>query len=473
MMNLTTTLPLVALGLLWQQAQPASPPVPQAAASSAVTEILPDAFPAPLQAPQDIDLALCLDTSGSMGGLLDSARQRLWSLVNELALAEPTPRLRVALLTFGTPAYGADSGFVQTALPLTEDLDMVSLKLFELTTNGGDEYVARVTQAATSGLAWSDNPSALKMIVVAGNESAEQDPLVTLEVACGAAIHKGIVVHSLYCDETVQGGPTRQGRALSNSQAQTMATPAAQTVAAPSTNPAPQPLSDIALGWKKVAQLSDGAFAMIQTQNGAPVIETPFDTVLVKLSSDLNDTYIPYGSGSAWALRNQQVQDSNASGLNNDAAANRAVSKGGKLYFCSWDLLDSLGNGTMTHEEIDLEQLPEPLRELSPDALRAHIEEKREARAKLQAEIAETGEKRSEWLVQKRTELGTDETTAFDTPLRKAFRELAQARGFRFAQAKQKQPATASEPEGAKPADAAETTPAESPVLEVSPTAGK
>ncbi|MEM7517167.1 MAG: VWA domain-containing protein [Planctomycetota bacterium] len=447
MMNLTTPLPLVALGLMWQQAQPASPSVPRAAASSAVTEILPDAFPAPLQIPQDVDLALCLDTSGSMGGLLDSARQRLWSLVNELALAEPTPRLRVALLTYGTPGYGADSGFVQTALPLTEDLDMVSLKLFELTTNGGDEYVARVTQTATESLAWSAEPNALKMIVVAGNESAEQDPLFTLEAACGSAISKGIVVHSLYCDETGQGGQTLQGRATRNSQAQSIAAPVPQTTATPSTNLAPQPLSVIALGWKKVAQLSDGAFAMIQTQNGAPVIETPFDTVLMELSTSLNETYIPYGSGSAWALGNQQVQDSNASGLNNDAAANRAVSKAGKLYFCSWDLLDSLGNGTMTHGEIDPEQLPEPLRELSPEALRAHIEEKREARAKLQAEITETGEKRSEWLVRKRLELGTDETKAFDTPLRKAFRELAQARGFRFAQPKQEQPATASEPE--------------------------
>ena len=77
-------------------------------------------------ATRDIDLALCLDTSNSMDGLIDSARQRLWALVNELALAEPTPRLRVALLTYGSPGFGEDNGWVRTQVPLTDDLDMVS-----------------------------------------------------------------------------------------------------------------------------------------------------------------------------------------------------------------------------------------------------------------------------------------------------------------------------------------------------------
>ncbi len=43
--------------------------------------------------PRTIDLAICLDTSGSMSGLIEAAKQKLWAIVNDLALVEPTPRL--------------------------------------------------------------------------------------------------------------------------------------------------------------------------------------------------------------------------------------------------------------------------------------------------------------------------------------------------------------------------------------------
>ena len=123
--------------------------------------------------PHDIDLAICLDTSGSMEGLIESAKQRLFALVNDLAKAEPAPRLRISILTFGSPSNGADNGWVKTVVPLTTDLDLVYMKLFELRTDGGEEYVARVADIAAKQLAWSTEPGALKIIVVAGNESAE------------------------------------------------------------------------------------------------------------------------------------------------------------------------------------------------------------------------------------------------------------------------------------------------------------
>ena len=87
-------------------------------------------------APQAIDLAICLDTSGSMSGLLNSAKQKLWDIVNDLAMAEPAPKLRVALLTFGNLGYEAENGWVSVDSELTDDLDAVSQKLFALGTNG-------------------------------------------------------------------------------------------------------------------------------------------------------------------------------------------------------------------------------------------------------------------------------------------------------------------------------------------------
>jgi len=430
----TTLLATLTIAATLTSSQQDTPSADQDGESGVPCELTPVVELADTAAtPRDIDLALCLDTSGSMQGLIESAKQRLWALVNELALAEPTPRLRVALLTYGSPGYGAESGWVRTAVALTDDLDMVSLKLFELSTSGGEEYVARVTRAASAELDWSTDPLALKMIVVAGNESAEQDmaggtPSATLEAACRSAIEQGIVVHSLYC---AQAGRVQQRMNSAAGAIQQVSTGA--TSASPAT-PAARPLDAIAIGWKRIATLADGAFAMIDQNRGVVVIESPFDDRLVALSTSLNATYIPYGNGAGWNLNNQIVQDVNAVGLNNEAAASRAQAKASKLYFCSWDLIDSLIAERLTFEEIETESLPEDLRKLSSADLKARIDGQREARGKIQTDITAVSAEREAWLTTKRTELGTDESRAFDFPLRKAFRELAEARGFRFAQ---------------------------------------
>ena len=411
--------------------------------------------------PGDIDLAICLDTSGSMDGLIESAKQRLWALVNDLAKAEPAPKLRVALLTYGSPDYGSDNGWVKTVLPLTTDLDMVSMQLFALQTNGGDEYVARVADAATKQLRWSDKPGALKMVVVAGNESAEQDPVLTLKQSIGGAADKGIIVHSLYCRQggAPQASTSRMGVAQTSggqsaavqSSINNMVVNSVGPVTA-STPPVVVPLDEIARGWKKVATLAGGAFAVIDQDTGIIVMETPFDEGLVKLSTDINETYIPYGENSRWNVSNQAIQDQNAVEMNLENAASRAMTKGGKLYMCSWDLIDALSTGQLEIGKIDSNLLAEELRELSADALSKLIDTKRADRKRIQGEIEALGKKREAFLTMKREEMSADESEAFDSVLRKAFRDQATKKGFQFPA-----PVKAAKPEVAP----AETVPAE------------
>ena len=118
---------------------------------------------------QAIDLAICLDTSGTMEPLLDAARVTLWDIASEIARVEPTPRLRVALLTYGVKSAGRD-GWVRMETALTDDLDLVADRLFTLKSEkGGVEYVGRVLQMAFQRLDWSVASDAVKLIVVAGN----------------------------------------------------------------------------------------------------------------------------------------------------------------------------------------------------------------------------------------------------------------------------------------------------------------
>src|SRR6185436_12759707 len=109
-----------------------------------------------------VQLAILLDTSNSMDGLIDQARSQLWKIVNELAGAHRADRpaeLQVALYEYGNNRLSAANGFVRQVLPFTTDLDRISEKLFSLTTFGSEEYCGTVIQTALDQLRWSASPS--------------------------------------------------------------------------------------------------------------------------------------------------------------------------------------------------------------------------------------------------------------------------------------------------------------------------
>src|SRR5262249_28799225 len=164
-----------------------------------------------------------------------------------------------------------------------------------------DEYVARVLRIALDELAWTEDPTALKLIFVAGNEPATQDPTLDVRAVSRAAIQKGVIVNPIYCGN---------------------------------------PADADAAGWRDVATSADAQFAAIDHGQATMVVATPFDDRLAALSASLTKTYLPYGDRGATCGANQIVQDHNAAGLNSQAAAQRAACKAGALYVNSaWDLV--------------------------------------------------------------------------------------------------------------------------------------
>ena len=122
---------------------------------------------------QTIMIALLLDTSNSMDGLIDQAKSQLWKIVNEVAVAKSgdgkQPNIKIALYEYGNEGLSPDEGYIRQVCPLTEDLDVISEKLFSLTTNGGNEFCGQVIKTALNQLAWSASNSDLKMIFIAGD----------------------------------------------------------------------------------------------------------------------------------------------------------------------------------------------------------------------------------------------------------------------------------------------------------------
>jgi hypothetical protein len=348
----------------------------------------------PGEARRSIDLAICLDTSGSMDGLIDAARQKLWGMVNDLALARPAPRLRVALLTYGNDGHPAADGWVSVQTDFTEDLDLVSQKLFALTTNGGTEYVGRVLAAALDKLAWSGDPKALALAIVAGNESADQDREVSFRDACKRAITRGITVNSIYCGN---------------------------------------PQDELAPGWREVATLADGQFACIDQDHGTVAIATPFDPELSKLGAALNETYIPFGAAGKIGAANQTAQDANAAGASCATAACRAATKASGLYNCGWDLVDAVRLNQVKLAEVKAEDLPAAMRAMSPAEREKHLAAAAARRGDLQKKIQALDQKRQAFVAEELVRQARDDGKSFDRAVRNAVRAQAAAKGFSFA----------------------------------------
>lgn len=382
-----------------QSAQTVAPGAQQVEGAAAMGKGIPPA-PAPLPStplkPGDrvVELAICLDTSGSMEGLINAARVKLWEIVNDLALAKPTPRLRVALLTYGNDGHNAENGWVTIDIPFTEDLDMVSKQLFALTTNGGTELVGRVLKTAGERLEWSASDDTLKLIVVAGNESADQDTVFSFRDVCKGTISKGIMINSIYCGNLAD---------------------------------------DIAPGWKEVAALADGHFASIDQNNGTVTVSTPFDNDLVALSSAINTTYVGYGKIWREAAANQKEQDANAALLGAAVAAQRCNTKGGEMYRNEqWDLVDACKQADFKIEDVKADDLPENMKSMTLEQKKAYVADMTTKRGEIQAKIADLNTKRSAYVEAEMKKMATASDQSFDAAIRKAIREQAASKGFKF-----------------------------------------
>ncbi len=224
-----------------------------------------------------VNVVLCLDVSGSMNHLIDSARGKLWDIVNDLGTVKPTPRLRVGLYSYGHTSYDPKKGWVRKEVDLTDDLDTVYRKLNGLTIHGGEEYVARVCRDAIVEQKWSADKKALKLIFVCGNEPADQDKEVTLDSVAKLALEKDVIINTIYCTW-------------------------------------PRAVPGEIEGWESFAKKAEGRFAKIDMKKGTVAIATPHDKKLEELSAKINKTYLAYGKKDVreFKAQNQAEQDSNA-----------------------------------------------------------------------------------------------------------------------------------------------------------------
>ncbi len=371
----------------------ASPAIAEDVETTRIEVVVPEPAAAAEQA--TVQIAILLDTSNSMDGLIDQAKRELWSIVNELALARhdgQRPLLQIALYEYGNNGLSVENGYVRQVQPLTDNLDQISQDLFALTTNGGDEYCGQVIGAAVNQLEWSDATDDLKAIFIAGNEPFTQGS-VNWEEACSAAIERGIVVNTIFC------GPEAQG---------------------------------ISTGWQGGALRSDGMFTHIDQNQEVIHVAAPQDEEITRLGVELNSTYIPYGHEGAENWARQSAMDATAAEESESVNVQRQACKASGMYLNSgWDLVDACANGVEL-AEVKEEDLPEEMQAMSEEERAAHVQEHATRRAELQTRIQELTAERRVFVEAERQRIRDEEGDSLDSAIVSIIRRLAERMNYEF-----------------------------------------
>ena len=340
-----------------------------------------------------IQVAILLDVSGSMDGLIEQAKAQLWNMVNTLGKAKcdgsVSPKIEIALYEYGRTTNDVKAGYVKQINGFINDLDSLSENLFSLKTNGGDEFCGQVIYSSLNELKWDAAPENYKVIFIAGNEDFLQGNL-HYSKACTEAKNKGVIINTIYCGDKMQG---------------------------------------IREHWNLAGECGNGSFTNINQNAREEEIPTPYDSLIYSYNDKLNATYIAYGYAGASYQQKQARMDAANSTMSKEAGLKRIKTKSnGAVYKnAQWDLVDAKDeSGEAILDKIDKKELPDSLKNKSKEDLKRIINEKSKQRSVVQSEIAKLNTQRDAYIATEKAKNAVKNNTAtLETEVEKIIKEQA------------------------------------------------
>lgn len=344
----------------------------------------------PVNIKPKIQVAILLDVSGSMDGLIDQAKAQLWNMVSVMGKAKcdnVVPQIEIALYEYGRTTNDIKNGYVKQIDGFTSDLDLLSKHLFSLNTNGGDEYCGQVIFTSLSELKWDPSPLNYKVIFIAGNEDFLQGT-IQYSKACEEAKKKGVIVNTIYCGDRLQG---------------------------------------IREHWNLAGECGNGSYTNINQDEKADNIPTPYDSTLFVLNEELNGTYVYYGAAGESKFADQASMDKSNFALGSTVAGMRIAVKGkSNLYKnTTWDLVDAQASDSTVLEKVDMKTLPKELQNKSRNELKQVVKEKDSKRLQLQKEISDINNKREAYVAVEKAKSSKKTGATLETEVEKIIKTQA------------------------------------------------
>lgn len=343
--------------------------------------------PAPGPKKVNVEVVFCLDTTGSMGGLIDGAKAKIWSICNQIAGGKPTPDLKVGLVAY------RDKGdaYVTQLFPLNSDLDTIHGELKKFEANGGGDGPEHVNQAlfdAVHKFKWSEDKKTLKIIFLVGDAPPHMDYAddVKYPETCKKAKEKGIIINTVLC----------------GSDASTEKI------------------------WREIAKDANGSYVAIPQDGGVVVVSTPFDPHLAALNRRVTETVLVWGD--TRKRQEDNAKNDRAFGLAAGEAGARIAYQAKNGQAAAYCLLDGIKQNKVKLEDLKPEELPEPLKKLKPEAQKAYLADLDKKRQKINEQILSLDKQRSEWIAKKTAEESKKGKGGFDVKVLEILR--SQAKGY-------------------------------------------
>jgi hypothetical protein len=402
-----------------------------------------------------VEVVFCLDTTGSMGGLIEGAKQKIWAISNQIVSGKPTPDLKVGLLAY----RDRGDAYITKLTPLTDDLDAVYSTIKEYRADQGGDGPESVNQAlheAVTKFQWSTDTGTLRIVFLVGDAPPHMDYKDDVKYAetCKLAADKGILVNAVQCGKD----------------------------------------AECARVWQDIAARAGGDYVQI-AQDGATVrVLTPYDRRLAEINAELENSTLLYGSKDK-QTRDQEFRLKALDGAKAEparpgadpksaptvrvaappppAAKPGAVLSGGGVggfggglrgggtaggagfpagagataealaadragfnamrgRINSYDLLSDLKAGKCKLEDLKEEELPEDLRKLPKEKRQAYLDEIEKKREKLREEARDLAKKRDEFTRKKLEEEGKKAKEGFDLKVEELLRKQAKKAGIDY-----------------------------------------
>ncbi|MEE9280745.1 MAG: vWA domain-containing protein, partial [Myxococcota bacterium] len=342
-----------------------------------------------------IEAVFVLDTTGSMTGLIEGAKQKIWSIASQIAGAQTTPEIRMGLIGY------RDRGdvYVTRHFALDEDIDALYGHLQRFSAGGGGDGPESVNQAlheAVTAMDWSDDAGVYKVIFLVGDAPPHMDYQNDVRYADSVKLAnaRGIVVNTIQC-----GGDPNTAHV-----------------------------------WREIARLSQGEYAAIAQDGAMVAMTTPMDEELAKLNREMSATVVAYGDTEQRDELLGKLRQT-FSALPSVVASRLAYfdKKGGALNSGRADLVDAVSAGEVDLAELPAASMPEEMREMSPDQQRGHIARKARHRQGVQRRISVLVKERDAYLEAETKKLEAEgKADAFDAKVFEAIKSQAAEKGIAY-----------------------------------------
>lgn len=348
-----------------------------------------------------IEVCFVLDTTGSMASLIQGAKDKIWSIANEMLAAESTPQIRFALIGY------RDRGdeYVTRITDLTDDIDAIHTQLMAFGAKGGNDTPESVNQAlneAVNRISWSEDSDMLKIIFLVGDAPPhmDYDDDIHYTETCKLAIEKHLIINTIQC-----------GNMASTKEF-----------------------------WHKISNQAEGSYVQILQSGGTTPIATPFDREIAEVNVFLNRTVCGYGDSQTQQSVREKISSNEMSKAESiaDRANYFSVLRGAGATSSRWqciggaeDLVEKLASGKMKYADVEVEKLPEELRKLDDTEREAKLMELVKQRKESIAKLDKLSKQRADFIQEQKLskKLPTD---SFDENVKAIIRKQAGELGIDY-----------------------------------------